>query len=57
MTFQTLGYASAFLFLLFAGAWIVVLERERRREVIRLRRMAYQIDRLRRLKAEALKCG
>lgn len=50
MTFQTLGYLSAFLFLLLAGAWIVVLERERRREVKRMRVMSNQIERVRQLR-------
>lgn len=53
MTFQTLGYLSAFLFLLLAGAWIVVLERERRREVRRMRIMAHQLERVRALREMA----
>lgn len=50
MTFQTLGYLSAALFLLLAGAWIVVLERERRREEKRMRQMSYQLERIRALR-------
>lgn len=53
MTFQTLGYLSASLFLLVAGTWIAVLERERRREVIRLRRMSNQIEQVRALREMA----
>jgi hypothetical protein len=53
MTFQTLGYLSAFLFLLVAGAWIVVLERSRRREEKRMRIMAYQLERVRALREMA----
>lgn len=53
MTFQTLGYLSAFLFLLLAGTWIVVLERERRREVRRMRIMSNQIEQVRALREMA----
>jgi hypothetical protein len=49
MTFFTLGLVSAALFLLVAVAWLVVLERERRRhcgvrdEIGRLRRKAERL--------------
>ena len=47
MSFVTLGWLSAALFLLTAGAWILVLERERRRDERIRRELAHNLEQIR----------
>lgn len=46
MSFQTLGWLSAFLFLTAAGGWFLVINRERRRDERTWRELRENVARL-----------